>query len=246
MKRNMVVVVLLIFFCLNENLNVKAQEVIASHEVSLYVKGISDLKTTEQNTKTEKNQESTMLEDYIPEGWALIEHYYDTVVTGDLDKDGIDDVAYVIEKNISEGKASNRKLVILKGQSDNSYIPMETADDVILNANQGGVWGDPFAGISIDRGSLLIQFYGGSNWRWDLRYRFRYQDNGFYLIGVTEEFYHTSTRAGRVYEDINLLTGDYIKIETDDNEVDTRIESNRGIKKLVNLADFNFSGARQY
>ncbi|WP_171647940.1 hypothetical protein [Paenibacillus phytorum] len=35
-------------------------------------------------------------------------------------------------------------------------------DKVVLKADEGGVWGDPFESLTIDRGSVVVSEYGGS------------------------------------------------------------------------------------
>ncbi|NOU89302.1 hypothetical protein GC102_26635 [Paenibacillus sp. LMG 31460] len=36
------------------------------------------------------------------------------------------------------------------------------ADKVVLKADEGGVWGNPFESLTIDRGSVVVSDYGGS------------------------------------------------------------------------------------
>lgn len=183
----------------------------------------------------------------IPKGWHLAEAYGDSKVEGDLNADGIADLAFVIEENkIGESAPQRLLLIAIGNKDDESYTLKVTADNAILRADEGGVMGDPFMGLSIDRGSLLISHYGGSSWRWDNTYRFRYQNDGWYLIGATEDWFHTVSSADRKYEDINLITGDYIKIETDENGKEKKTEGNRGKKELVNLLDFDVNGERQF
>ncbi|HYX35539.1 MAG TPA: hypothetical protein VE954_20780 [Oligoflexus sp.] len=72
--------------------------------------------------------------------------------------------------------------------------------------------GDPWSGLSINRGSFLVSFLvsfaGDSNWRWSYNLRFRFQDNDWFLIGKTEEnFAVSSGDADFEKTDYNLLTG---------------------------------------
>lgn len=199
----------------------------------------------------EKNSQSgkvyfKTLNSLIPKGWHLVEAYGESKIEGDLNADGIADLALVIEENNTDQSAPQRLLLIAIGKEDNSYSLAVTADKAILRADEGGIMGDPFVGLSIDRGSLLISHQGGSAWRWSNTYRFRYQNDGWYLIGATEDWFHTQSSAGREYEDINLITGDYIKIETDENGKEIKTQGNREKKELVNLLDFNISGQRQF
>lgn len=180
---------------------------------------------------------------FVPDGWHILEPVKGDlkIAEGDLNKDEISDIAFVIEETSkSEETASRRALLIAFGNNDNTYSFLIRADNAILKADEGGVWGDPFEGISIDRGSLLINFYGGSNWRWYSRYRFRFQDNDWYLIGATLGSYFTGTTTidNADEEDYNLLTGDLIEKKTDENGKTMETKSNRGKKVLIKLKDF--------
>jgi hypothetical protein len=108
------------------------------------------------------------------------------------------------------------------------------------------VWGDPLDGVSIDRGSLVISFYGGSNDWWYAKYRFRFQDNDWYLIGATLGSYYTGTVTPENgnEEDYNLLTGDYSIRKVDENDLSNSktTKGSRGKTPLLKLKDFDASG----
>ena len=68
--------------------------------------------------------------------------------------------------------------------------------------------GDPFEGIEIKNGILIINHWGGSSWKWSLSDKYRFQNNQFQLIG------HTSN-CGKPCEywmncDFNISTGKVI------------------------------------
>lgn len=181
--------------------------------------------------------------DFIPVGWHILEAYEgeQAVAKGDLNKDGIEDIAAVIEaKNSATGEVPERALLILFGEANKSYTLSIMAEKAVLKANEGGVFGDPFESIEIDRGTVLLSFYGGSNWRWYSRYRFRYQDEDWYLIGATQGSYfnatHTIENADEI--DYNLLTGDYIEKKTDKKGKSVIVKGNRGRRPLVKLKEF--------
>ncbi|WP_405108017.1 hypothetical protein MHH28_28395 [Paenibacillus sp. FSL K6-1217] len=179
----------------------------------------------------------------IPAGWHILEPYLGekALAKGDLNKDGISDLAMVIEKNSVKGEASPRSLLIAFGGKNNTYTLSIIADHVILQADEGGIWGDPFESITIDRGSVLVSDYGGSNWRWYNKYRFRYQDQDWFLIGSTSGTYFTGavTMEQADENDINYLTGQFVKRRTDEQGQTTTTKGNQGKKKLVRLKDFN-------
>ncbi|MEK3902731.1 hypothetical protein [Paenibacillus sp. FSL R7-0179] len=179
----------------------------------------------------------------IPAGWHILESYLGekALAKGDLNKDGISDLAMVIEKNSVKGEASPRSLLIAFGGKNNTYTLSIIADHVILQADEGGIWGDPFESITIDRGSVLVSDYGGSNWRWYNKYRFRYQDQDWFLIGSTRGSYFTgaTTMEQSDEDDINYLTGQFIQRRTDDQGHLTMKKGNRGKQKLIRLEEFN-------
>lgn len=73
--------------------------------------------------------------------------------------------------------------------------------------------GDPFlphlgsGAIAIQHGCILLHMDGGSSEKWNLDYRFRYQNAGWYLIGATTG----GGNASHLYQyDYNLITGIFI------------------------------------
>lgn len=69
------------------------------------------------------------------------------------------------------------------------------------------------------------------------------------MIGATfgSYFSGTTTRENADEEDYNLLTGDYTLKKADENGDVNTTKGNRGIKKLLNLTEFNVnSEERQF
>ncbi|MNO65133.1 hypothetical protein D3C76_558760 [compost metagenome] len=191
--------------------------------------------------KEEKTQNSKGITSIIPSGWRLFEIVEGEPVTaeGDLNKDGISDIAAIIEETtLDTEEAPPRALLIAFGTDENTYSLSIIAEHVVLTADEGGAWGDPFESLTIDRGSVVYSDYGGSNWRWYNKYRFRFQDHDWYLIGATMGTHHTMT-ASADEEDYNLLTGDYILKITDENGKVVTTKGNRGKKELIKLKEFN-------
>ena len=149
------------------------------------------------------------INDFIPEGWHVLDSTF-----GDLNKDNIPDCAFVIEsdsimKEVDEGFEEDRRpriLAVLFRQKNGSYVLSVQANRVVLRSNEG-VYFDPWAGMEVNRESLLLHYYAGGWWRWSGRYRFRFQNGRWYLIGATYLSYHSGSGEMKSY-DYNLLTGD--------------------------------------
>lgn len=159
-------------------------------------------------------KKGTAINTFIPEGYDTLE-----VARGDLDKDGVQDIAMVLrdkrEELDGQTELPNRILVIVF-KKGSSFELKAVSDSAVLCKECGGIFGDPFAEITIKNGLLTIQHYGGSAWRWDYTHKFRYQQDGFYLIGKTSHYYWNVKMcdklkdfAGTTYEDVNLITGGF-------------------------------------
>jgi hypothetical protein len=177
----------------------------------------------------------------IPAGWHLLKSHSPSKAEGDLNKDGIPDLAMIIERT-EEGMEAPRSLLIAFGTKENTYFLSILAEHVILSAGEGGVFGDPFNGLTIDRGSVVVRDYGGSNTKWYHTYRLRFQDEDWYMIGATvgSTFLMTTEMGMGIEEDdYNLLTGDYIHKRTNKAGEEEVTKGNRGKKPLVKLSEFN-------
>lgn len=201
----------------------------------------NDISVEPQNGDKDKRDNAVQdISEFAPEGWEVLKKYDELAIAeGDLNKDGILDKAFVIEQNNQSECAPPRNLLIAFGNEDNTYELSIMAEKAILLADEGGTFGDPFEDIIIDRGSVVLKFIGGSRSRWHRYFRFRYQDNVWYLIGFTEGAYDTMGDESMVclQDDYNLITGDYIGEKLEDGKVIT-IKENIGKKQLLNLKDF--------
>ena len=198
------------------------------------------------------------IEYFIPNGWEVLQ-----TENGDLNKDGLADAVIVAEdvnyKNVDGSSCGEfscpRRILILFQTKNGEYELSIKSDKAILLAGEGGIFGDPFAGVKIENGSLLISFYGGSAWRWSRSYRFRYQDGGWFLIGATLNSYWNVVDCVDDKVDYNFLTGRKQEIKSSnwdnyatalDGQKDkscSREEKWSDINndKLINLNDFTAS-----
>ncbi|MDO3412501.1 hypothetical protein QWJ34_22240 [Saccharibacillus sp. CPCC 101409] len=179
----------------------------------------------------------------IPAGWhALLQPNGGLARTeGDLNKDGIPDLALVIEQDGEDGEPLPRSLLLAFGDGKGAYRLSEIAERVVLSADEGGVWGDPFRSVAIERGAVVIRHYGGSADRWYNTFRFRYQNEDWVLIGITRGVYFTGNELPEEADedDFNLLTGDYTSKRTDSEGQVREKKGNQGKKPLISIEDFD-------
>lgn len=131
---------------------------------------------------------------FIPKGFELLDYE-----TGDLNGDGRSDVVLVL-KNVNEDSldmddaANNRPLLLLTRQADNKLKLAARNDEVIMCKQCGGVFGDPYEGITVGKNMLTINFYGGSAWRWGVEYKFKYDAaaKNWMLDKETDIYYHNA------------------------------------------------------
>lgn len=186
---------------------------------------------------------------------AFVPSGYDTMATaiGDLNGDGKPDMVLVLHDKREDSAVSgsdivenNRPLIVLLKTNDGWKVAAKSVN-VVLCKDCGGVYGDPFMQVYIRNGVILVDHYGGSNWRWGYTHKFRYRDGDFYLIGLTKDSYCVfgGTACGdigsasRDFEDINFVTGQRERQKTSENcKVLMDKKDKIAIKPLVKLADY--------
>lgn len=132
---------------------------------------------------------------FIPDGYEPI-----SAATGDLNMDAIPDAVLVVkkpnEKETSDvvDHPTKRPLLVLLGEGKNKYKLAGRNDNVVLCVDCGGIFGDPFEGVSIKNGFFSVEHYGGSAWRWTKIITFKYSpaDKNWLLSRVGSDSYHTS------------------------------------------------------
>ena len=151
----------------------------------------------------------------------------ENLVIKDFNSDGRKDIAVIVDENphlenwetnekcdkydpaanceLSFGK---RYLDVYLAQANEGYALLLSSQSIVLRADEGGIWGDPLVGLSLNRkGSLLINFYGGSAWRWSYTHTLQYRRDDFYLVGRTQDsMWVGDLRFER--KDVNLITGE--------------------------------------
>lgn len=209
---------------------------------AILVLALSSVKAQDDKVLLNIPAEGKTYKDFIPKGYDTL-----AIAHGDLDKDGQADMAIVMSDKLEREDRNteiNRPLLIAFKDGD-KYKTVFKGTNVILCYACGGVMGDPFVGISIHKGVLKTNHYGGSAWRWAMTRVFRYQNGDFYLIGQTDESYWSVKQcenlgdefAGTKYEDINLITGSrVIKEISEECELLVDKKDKITVKPLVKMA----------
>lgn len=171
---------------------------------------------------------------FIPKDWEVLSE-----TKGDLNNDKQEDIALVLKhKNEENLEDPPRILLICFQEKPDSYKLIAVSTKAILKKTEGGVMGDPFQGINWNRGSILIEHYGGSSQRWSSTHRFQYRNNEFVLIGKTLSYMNILTGESETI-DKNLLTGKTIITTTDANGKTKSQTKNEGKKALKKLKEFD-------
>lgn len=115
----------------------------------------------------------------------------------DLNGDGKTDFLVVTERAKIEGEefpGDERSLIILIRKSNGKLEIAVRNEQVVYCSSCGGVFGDPFAGVTVKRNSFTVNNYGGSNLRWSESYQFNYSriDKSWQLVQVEENSYNST------------------------------------------------------
>lgn len=156
------------------------------------------------------------LEEIKPKGWKILDSK-----TGDINGDDILDLVFAIQDTkkeniqLNEGLGNDsidlnpRILGIYFGSQSGGFIKKLVSDKFII-LHDTPTMEEPFEGFFIDeKGHLSIEFkfwYSAGSWQMsDHKYKFRYHENDFVLIGYNSNETNRSTGETTEYN-INFLT----------------------------------------
>ena len=148
--------------------------------------------------------------EFAPPGWQMEK---ETLKEADLNGDGRVDAALVISNGEAGANAQGEPtfvkhvLVLALRGTDGKLHRSVVSDAAVLDGNEGGVFGDPFESLLIERGAVVIMHYGGSRDRWSYTHRYRYQNGQWMLIGLTIGNTDSLDPEHFDEQDINLSTG---------------------------------------
>ncbi|MGA9996235.1 MAG: hypothetical protein WBP93_12525 [Pyrinomonadaceae bacterium] len=168
---------------------------------------------------------ASAVEGFAPKGWRV-----EKKIETDLNGDGRSDAVAVIstgeqgynEKTQTSDFVTRFLLLALRGD-DGKLHRSVVSDDAVLDGDEGGVLGDPFQDVTVERGAVVIVHYGGSRDRWGYTHRYRFQSGQWMLIGLTDESGDTLSPEHFDKRDVNLSTGLVLASSRDLNEENMRL-----------------------
>ncbi len=152
-------------------------------------------------------------EQFTPANWTVIDQ-----VRGDLNNDATDDLAVVFEFNksidetrvygdnntdiIKETQKPRILAILFKDKSTGNYSLSTQNNDFILRSEEGGKLGDPLQQIAIKDQQLYLRFQGGSEWRWELGYTFKFENKDWFLTSAINLYFNQNSgdMTERVYD----------------------------------------------
>lgn len=178
------------------------------------------------------------------------ERVFDTAAA-DFNNDGLADLVLVAEN--TSGEDINRSLLVLSNSSNGFAISARSAS-AILCKTCGGVFGDPYAGISIYKNVLNIYHYGGSNWRWTNNFTFRFQNNQWEMIGISTDSYFNADdcngegvgTAGQNLKEVNFSTKKVHIIKTKETNCKPTLDKWYTLKSFSKILLKNFDVDKDY
>ncbi len=159
-------------------------------------------------------QKAKSVNDFIPKGWKILkdENGSNFIAKGDLNKDNLEDVAIIIEKNDKKNIKKNeslgpdelnlnpRILLVLFKEKDGTYTLAAKNDKDFIQSEgneETPTLMDTLSNISIKKNVLKITFnyfMSAGSWATSTEvYIFRFQNNVFELIGYESNSYMRNT-----------------------------------------------------
>lgn len=117
----------------------------------------------------------------VPDTYTLMAQ-----ASGDLNRDGVNELVLLFntpQEVAAEGLGTAREINIYQQQKGTWQLWHKSVGTVLPSAH-GGMMGDPFEALTIERGAIVIRHFGGSRDKWHYTHRYRFQNNNWFLIGA--------------------------------------------------------------
>lgn len=151
-------------------------------KVIIYIIPLLLLAACNGNDKKETEKKSDLTELVIPDEYQLLKK-----ADGDLDNDGIDERVFVYDTDSSAGYGTERIVFICK-KEENKWMQWKKVQGPVLPSLAGGVQGEPFEDILIDKGKLYISHTGGASMHWYYNHCYELSGKDFKLSKVVVDY----------------------------------------------------------
>ena len=126
-----------------------------------------------------------------------------SVCKGDIGNDGKNDIIIVLKyvetqeiHSFYPFDINDRVLCVYRENNTGTYDLKYVDYNLIMNKNYGGTYGDPFAGVRIEDGELVISHFGGSSDKWGYEYYFNWIEKELTLTKCIEKNSNSHTMNG--------------------------------------------------
>lgn len=153
------------------------------------------------------NANGHSIADFVPSGWTILDSAF-----GDLNNDNRNDAVIILQKKDSVLLVNSDKdtvltqpriLLILFRNSIGTALYLKEQNDSFILRNDSPNMDDPYQEMKIQNGILKISFqlfYNSGSWYiTNSSYKFRFQNNQFYLIGADISSFHRATHDSEEY-----------------------------------------------
>lgn len=135
-----------------------------------------------QNPEEVKKESSELHKLDIPEGYNEL-----IASEGDLDGDGIAEKVIVFDTDRIGDMGTEREIYICKKEND-EWMLWKIAHGPVLSSESGGVMGDPFNDMVVDKDMIYISHMGGSMEKWYYNHNYKYIDSEFRLVSAVVDY----------------------------------------------------------
>lgn len=142
---------------------------------------------------------------------------------------------------------NKKKLLVIEHKDNVNYL-IANNENAVMQEDEGGVYGDPYDGISIEDDQLVMRYYGGSaSWRWIRELYFDIGDEDIMLSKYKFYYFHANvdnqedilkSKGGHIKE-LDFIRGNKIDKKNNNNKV--KLQTEKMKKYVFNIIDFNIS-----
>lgn len=141
---------------------------------------------------------------------------------GDLDKDDVQERVVIFDTG--EADLFAKRVLSIYKRIGNHWEEFYTSKNAVLSIGKGGIKAEPFYEVSVIENVLIIKHLLRSNAELVFTHKYRFQDDDFYLIGLTNKEMMNCDYNSTF--DYNLATG---KIIYEDNTIACDEEENESV-----------------